>query len=118
MASTLLHKQYIKIGENEVKFSIYFNREKTNWATNQPKKIGYNVIATPVKRTKLEGRFEMEETGAFTGFNDCLLEVDRQSAKRLQQAIEELNNRKEKHKQYFIQRYGWIDTPTEVIKEV
>ena len=71
---SLLHKEYLKIGDNEIKFSITFNREKINWATSQPKKIGYQVTATPVKRTQREG-YSMEETGAFTGFNDCLLEV-------------------------------------------
>lgn len=107
---SLLHKEYLKIGDNEIKFSITFNREKINWATSQPKKIGYQVSAIPVKRTQREG-YSMEESTAFSGFLDCLLEVDRQSSKRLQQAITELNNRKEKYKQYFIERYGWLDTP-------
>lgn len=101
-----LHKEYIDICGNEVRFTISFNREKINWATSQPKKIGYQVNAVPVKRTQREGH-SIEETGAFTGFNDCLLEVDRQSSKRLQQAITELNNRKEKYINYFKQRYGW-----------
>ena len=113
-----LHKEFWKIGDQEIQASIYFNRDKINWATSQPKKIGYNVSVIPVKRTKLEGGFTMSESGAFTGFNDCLLEVERQSSKRLQQAIEMLNTNKEKYLNYFKQRYGWKDTPAteEVVK--
>lgn len=105
-----LHKEYIKIGNQEIKFSITFNRDRTNWATSEPKKIGYQVSATPIKRTQHVG-YSIEEFSAFTGFLDCLLEVDRQSSKRLQQAITELNNKKEIYIKWFKERYGWTDIP-------
>jgi hypothetical protein len=110
-----LFRTYWKIGDNEIQASIYFNRDKINWATSQPKKIGYNVSVIPVKRTLHRGH-TTTESGAFTGFNDCLLEVERQSSKRLQQAIEMLNTKKEEYLNYFKQRYGWGDTPAEVVK--
>jgi hypothetical protein len=108
-----LHREYWKIGEQEIKASISFNRELTNWATSEPKKIGYQATCTPVTRTKSDPNIVIEEFGAFTGFNDCLLEVDRQSAKRLQKAIEELNKRKEQYLNWFKAKYGYTDTPVE-----
>ena len=90
----------------EIKFSISFNKSSHNWATNQPIPIGYRVAATPVKITKYEG-YSMEEFGAFTGFTDTLLEVDRQSAKRLETAKKVLIERLEQYLQWFVDRYGY-----------
>ena len=109
---SILHKEYWNIGGNEIKASIRFNRETVNLATFEPKKVGYQVTCVPVKRSKCEGG-SVEEFGAFTGFNDNLIEVERQSAKRLQTAITELRNRKEKYLQYFKERYDWKDIPAE-----
>lgn len=98
----MLHKEYHTLPNGEeIKFSISFNRSSTNWATYQPKKIGYEVHAVPVKRSKGDG-FNIEEFGCFTGFNDNLIEVERQSAKRLQAAIVELHARVPKYLQYFV----------------
>lgn len=98
----ILYKEYIPYKDKEIKFSISFNRETTNWATSQPKKIGYHVNVIPVKRTKhISGNFVCEEFGAFTGFTDCLLEVNRQSKKRLETAISILQERKDKYLKYF-----------------
>lgn len=97
----MLHKEYHTLPNGqEIKFSISFNRDRTNFATYEPKKIGYQVSATPVKRSKGEG-FNIEEYGAFTGFNDNLIEVERQSAKRLQSAIAELHSRLQKYLDWF-----------------
>lgn len=85
----------------DIKFTISFNRDTRNWATGQPKKIGYQVTATPVKRTKLDGGFSMEEFTAFSGFNDCLLECERQSKNRLTQAINILGERLENYMKFF-----------------
>ncbi len=43
----------------------------------------------------------MEEFGAFTGFNDILYEVNRQSSKRLDKAIKILGERKDKYLEQF-----------------
>lgn len=95
-----LYKEYIKVGDKEIKCTISFNKDATNWVTSQPKKIGYQVTCVPVKRSNRDG-ICIEEFGAFTGFNDCLLEVDRQSKKRLEKAISILNERKDKYLAYF-----------------
>ncbi len=96
-----LHKEYHTLENNqEIKFSISFNRDLTNWATYQKKKIGYEVHALPIKR-KTEGNFTVEEFGAFTGFNANLLEVTRQSSKRLLAAIAILKDRQEMYLDYF-----------------
>ena len=96
----ILHKEYHKVGDQEIKFTISFNRDRYNWATNQPKKIGYQVSAIPVNRTQRDG-YSVEESGAFTGFNDNLLEVDRQSKKRLDHARLILAQRLEMYLAYF-----------------
>lgn len=96
----ILYKEYRKLEDKEIKFSISFNKESVNWATGQPKAIGYQVTAIPVKRTHNDG-FCMEEFGAFTGFNHCLLAVDRQSKKRLQQAINILQERMDEYLERF-----------------
>lgn len=96
-----LYKEYYHVKDNEyIKISISFNRDRTNWATYQPKKIGYQVNMHPVKRSQSEN-FTIEESGAFTGFLDCLLEVDRQSKKRLEAAIKVLEERKPMYLKYF-----------------
>jgi hypothetical protein len=97
----ILYKEYIKTQElnKEIKLTISFNKSKINRATNQPKKIGYQVTAIPVE---ISSNFETFTT--FTGFNDCLLEIERQSPKRLNTAIKILQERKEQYKQYFKNR--------------
>jgi hypothetical protein len=45
----------------------------------------------------------MEESGAMTGFNDTLMQVDRQSKKRLEKAISVLHERIDKYLQYFVE---------------
>lgn len=90
----MLHKEYLTLDNGQlIKFSISFNRSTTNWATSQPIDKGYRVTVVPVEITKGDG-YQIEETSAFSGFNDTLLAVERQSTKRLQQAIEILNERK------------------------
>ena len=93
-----LYKKYIDTIEDnkKIKFSISFNRDTYNWATNEAKKIGYQVTVVPV-----EVGDKVESFTAFTGFNDCLLEVNRQSSKRLDEAIKILNEKEEKYLEYF-----------------
>lgn len=106
-----LHKEYHKIPESaktglsentEIKCVISFNRDSVNWATSQPKKIGYQATIIPVERTDRGQGIVMESSSAFSGFNDCLLECDRQSKKRLEKAIEMLHERLDRYLQYFI----------------
>lgn len=97
----ILYKEYVPFKDKEIKFAISFNKELTNWATNQPKKRGYQVAVVPVQRTKKEYGIQMESCEAFTGFNDCLLECDRQSKKRLELAKFKMEKNKEKYLKYF-----------------
>lgn len=96
-----LFKKYIDTIEDnkKIKFSISFNRDTYNWATGERKKIGYQITATPVE---IGDRFE--SFTAFSGFNDCLLEVDRQSSKRLTKAIEILQEREKLYLEYFMNK--------------
>ncbi len=90
----MLHKEYLTLENGQtIKFSVSFNKFRTNWATSEAIDRGYRVSVVPVKITQHEG-YSMEETTAFSGFNDTLLKAERQSAKRLQQAIEILQDRK------------------------
>lgn len=98
-----LYKEYIDTIEDnkKIKFSISFNRSSHNWATSEKLAIGYRVTVIPVE---IGDRFET--FGAFTGFNDSLLEVNRQSSKRLDEAIKILQERKEKYIQWFKDNKG------------
>lgn len=110
-----LAKQYLNTSKNNVKIklAVSFNRNRTNWATNEPKKIGYQVTAVPVEIQfqDLDGhQYSTETSGAFTGFNDCLLEVERQSSKRLEKALEVLESKIDLYKDYFrVRGFEFID---------
>ena len=105
-----LYKEYIQMPESAksdvagklIKFSVSFNKDSTNWATYKPQPIGYRVTVVPVSRTDMGNGIVMEEFGAFTGFNDTLLEVGRQSKKRLEEALRILQERKDKYMLYFV----------------
>jgi len=92
-----LYKKYLDttIENKKVKFTIYFNRGRS-FATNQPLPIGYRVSATPVE---IGDKFETFT--AFSGFTDSLLECNRQSSKRLDEAIKILDNNMEKYIEWF-----------------
>lgn len=106
-----LYKEYMKMPETakskvdgkEIKFSISYNREGVSWATSQRIPIGYRVSVVPVEVSILGNSIVMESFGAFTGFNDTLIECTRQSKKRLQMAIDELQKRKDRYMQWFIE---------------
>ncbi len=102
----ILYKEYLDTTvENEkIKFTISFNKETRNWATGESKKIGYQVTATPVKIKKTY-TYSIEESGGFTGFNDNLIEIDRQSKKRLESAICKLKENMETYKEWFRLKY-------------
>jgi hypothetical protein len=69
-------KDYKKVQEQDFKCTIHYNKGKD-----------YLLVVIPVKITKKEG-FSIEEYGAFTGFKQSLLEVERKSKKNLKKAIE------------------------------
>jgi hypothetical protein len=101
MANTYgLHKEYKSFQDHQIKFSISFNRDQYSWATSQRKEIGYQVTVTPIRITQRDG-YSIEESGAFTGFNDSLLKAERQSSKRLQEAIKILHSRMDIYMDYF-----------------
>ncbi len=102
----ILHKEYVDTKKDNVKikFTVVFNKQTTNWATSQRRKIGYQVTVIPVEVSE-NGNIRLESYGAFTGFNDCLLEVDRQSKKRLEKAIEVLHEKKEFYLNYLNEHF-------------
>jgi hypothetical protein len=101
-----LHKEYHTLENGQViKFTITFNRETVSWATSQPIEKGYRVSATPVSIRREEG-FTVEEFGAFTGFNDTLLPVERQSAKRLEEAKKIMAERMQGYIHWFKEKYN------------
>lgn len=101
-----LYKEYLdtSVENQKIKFTISFNKESINWATSKPKKIGYQVSAVPVKVSIYKG-YSIEESGSFTGFNDNLIEIDRQSKKRLESAISKLKENMETYKEWFRLKY-------------
>ena len=93
-----LYKEYVEVDGKTIKCQISFNREISSWATRQSKKIGYYVTCVPVTRSA-DG--SIESFAAFSGFNYCLYEVNRQSSKRLDKAIEMWQEQKQKLLTYF-----------------
>lgn len=78
----MLHKELYELENGQkVRFSIFFKKGR-----------GYVVSVVPVKITQGDG-YQIEEFGAFTGFIDTLLEIDRQSSKRLKSAIDLIPSR-------------------------
>lgn len=106
-----LHKEYWELSqsgkwkckESVLKVTVTFNKDGVNWATSRRVPKGYRVSVVPVERSNREGGIVMESFGAFTGFNDTLIETDRQSKKRLQQAIDTLQERKDGYIRWFME---------------
>lgn len=90
-----LHKEYHKtnIANTEIKFSISYRK-----GSHLSK--GYYVNAVPVKISR-SGNITMEEFGAFTGFNDALLQVERPSPNRYKQALTVFEANKERYFKWF-----------------
>ena len=86
---------------HKIKFTISFNKSLTNWATGQSKKIGYYLNAVPIEETKSASGYTIQSFMAFSGFNALLLEVDRQSSKRLDTAIKTFEERTEECMEFF-----------------
>jgi hypothetical protein len=92
------YKEYIPTTKKNVyiKFVVYFNREITNWATGAERKIGYSLTAVPVEKAG-----HWESFSAFTGFTASLLEANRQSKKRLEEALTIFRANKTRYLEYF-----------------
>jgi hypothetical protein len=71
----------------KLKFRLSYIKpsETHNWATGEVRKTGYRVNAIPVEVEQKDG-YKMESFGAFTGFGDTILECNRRSKKRYEQA--------------------------------
>lgn len=100
MKSSVLYRERVEHNDQLIEFTIIFNKDTTNWATLKPKKIGYEVIVIPIEIT-IECGIEIKTIIAFSGFTDNLLEVNRQSQKRLSEAISILTMRKESYLKQF-----------------
>jgi len=91
-----LHKEYHTLENGtEIKFVIQYY-----------KGTGYRVSSYPVKRSK-SGGVSLEEFGAYTGFNDALLDCNRASSTRLKGAIGILKSNMEKYFQWYKNEYDW-----------
>lgn len=106
-----LFKKYIPIEGSEdlkLKLTISFHKGGKSWATNAEIPAGYRGHVIPVKIEKGDG-YQMETMGAFTGFNVNLLNAGRQSAKRLQAAIDLMEQKSQEYydhwKKHFSEDY-------------
>lgn len=73
----------------EIKVRLYYEANTSNIATYKPIKKGYKVIVTPVEiehRVSNGRTFTIETTSAYTGFTDMIVEADRRSSKRYEEA--------------------------------
>jgi len=100
-----LHKEYIdtKKPNLKIRISLSFNKDTIHWATNNPKKKGYQVVVTPTEVVD-KGDYKVETTSAFSGFYEVILPVERQSKKRLETAINLIKENKDRYIEYFKQK--------------
>ena len=98
-----LGKTYLKTDKPNVKIrlGLSFNRDLSNWATNEPKEIGYQVTATPVEVADLGNGAASETSGAFTGFWEIILPCGRKSKKREDTAWEEMKKAIPRYREHF-----------------
>ena len=96
------YKLYVPttVENKKIKFSISYCKETYSYATGKTREKGYYVNAVPVTIKASEG-FTIEEFGAFTGFNDCLLPCNRRSQKRYESSIKVLKENIEPYIQFF-----------------
>lgn len=105
-----LYTEYIPVKKSptndiHIKFQITFNKDTYHWATSSSKKKGYQLTATPVKRTLSScGKYNTESFTAFQGFYIILVQYDRQSKKRLEEAINSFKAKKDDYLQFFIKK--------------
>ena len=104
-----LYKEYFDtdVETKKIKLTISFNKSTTNWATSRPTNKGYMVTCVPVELKKEIG-YTTETFMAFSGFNDLVLKVDRQSSKRLEEAKSIAKANTKQYLEYFKDRYGMI----------
>lgn len=74
-----------------IRFSVRYSKELH----------AYRVTACPVTTRALSNGLQITEFGALTGFNDTLLQADRQSSKRLATALQTLEEKMPKYMAYF-----------------
>lgn len=102
-----LYTEYIPVikspnNSTHIKFQISFNKDTHHWATSSTKKVGYQLTATPVQRSKSEcGKFSTESFTAFQGFYKIIYPIARQSKKRLEEAISVFIKEKESYLKFF-----------------
>ena len=104
-----LYKEYFDtdVENKKIKLTINFNKSTTNWATSRPTNKGYVVTCVPVELKKEIG-YTTDTFMAFSGFNDLVLKVDRQSNKRLEEAKSIAKVNIKQYLEYFKDRYGMI----------
>lgn len=104
-----LYKEYFDtdVETKKIKLTINFNKSTINWATSRPTNKGYMVTCVPVELKKEMG-YTTETFMAFSGFNDLVLKVDRQSSKRLEEAKVIAKAKTKQYLEYFKDRYGMI----------
>lgn len=105
-----LFKHYIEIVKSpekstHIKFSISFNKDTYHWATSSNKEKGYQLTATPICKSNSEcGKFSTESFTAFQGFYKIIYPVQRQSKKRLEEAIRTFNEQLPSYLEHFKQK--------------
>ena len=85
----LFEKYYPLSNGKQLKVELYFNRDTYSWGTGERKPIGYMGSYTPV----MKGEFFEEVSGDDPGNWEMILEAERQSKKRKEEAIAILKNR-------------------------
>lgn len=85
------NKQYEDVNGITIQTGISYRKGGVNWYNGQPERAGYYLHVTPVIKSE---HFIESQLG--DGFKYLVLQVDRQSKKRLQTAIQIAETHKER----------------------
>ena len=98
----MLYTKYVDtVEENtKIKISIFFEKNTMIWATGRATNKGYHVSVTPVT-IEIQGGYKIESFKAFSGFRTCLFPAERQSKKRLEEAIKIVDENTNKYVSHF-----------------
>ena len=113
-----LFKKYVPIEGNDenfkLKMTISFHKGGRTY-TGVEVPAGYRGHILPVKIERGDG-YTTETSGSFTGFNINLINAGRQSAKRLQAAIDLMNEKSQYYYDHWKEHYAKEYFETEIVE--
>lgn len=95
-----LYKEYNEVEGKTIKITIWFNSAKREYASQDVGTKGYMATCVPIV-IEDRGTHQIETYGAYTGFKYILIGCERQSKRKLENAIKILDQNREKFLNHF-----------------